>query len=156
VAVILAFSLVGIAGSYAVAWFGMRVNTFANSRTAMASLGGRARPVYAIPLKAGHEHRHGADQRRAADHAVILLYVPRNLAGPCFIGFAIGESLGAAALRVAGGIFTKIADIGADLMKIVFKIKEDDARNPGVIADCVGDNAGDSVGPTPTGSRRTA
>lgn len=151
VVAILAFSLVGIAGSYAVAWFGMRVNTFANSRTAMASLSGKARPVYAIPLKAGMSIGMVLISVELLIMLVILLFVPRNLAGPCFIGFAIGESLGAAALRVAGGIFTKIADIGADLMKIVFKIKEDDARNPGVIADCVGDNAGDSVGPTADG-----
>jgi K(+)-stimulated pyrophosphate-energized sodium pump len=151
VPVILLFSLVGIAGSYAVAWFGMRVNTFANSRTAMAALGGLARPVYAIPLKAGMSIGMVLISVELLIMLVILLFVPANLAGPCFIGFAIGESLGAAALRVAGGIFTKIADIGADLMKIVFKIKEDDARNPGVIADCVGDNAGDSVGPTADG-----
>ena len=151
VPVILLFSLVGIAGSYAVAWFGMRVNTFANSRTAMASLGGKARPVYAIPLKAGMSIGMVLISIELFIMLVILLFVPRTLAGACFIGFAIGESLGAAALRVAGGIFTKIADIGADLMKIVFKIKEDDARNPGVIADCVGDNAGDSVGPTADG-----
>jgi K(+)-stimulated pyrophosphate-energized sodium pump len=151
VVTILLFSLVGIGGSYAVAWFGMRVNTFANSRTAMASLGGKARPVYAIPLKAGMSIGMVLISIELLMMLVILLFVPRNLAGPCFIGFAIGESLGAAALRVAGGIFTKIADIGADLMKIVFKIKEDDARNPGVIADCVGDNAGDSVGPTADG-----
>ena len=151
VTIILIFSLVGIAGSYAVAWFGMRVNTFANSRTAMAALGGKARPVYAIPLKAGMSIGMVLISVELLIMLFILLFVPRNLAGPCFIGFAIGESLGAAALRVAGGIFTKIADIGADLMKIVFKIKEDDARNPGVIADCVGDNAGDSVGPTADG-----
>ncbi|HEX8911366.1 MAG TPA: sodium-translocating pyrophosphatase [Humisphaera sp.] len=151
VSLILVFSLIGIAGSYSVAWFGMRVNTFANSRTAMASLGGRARPVYAIPLKAGMSIGMVLISVELLIMLVILLFVPRNLAGPCFIGFAIGESLGAAALRVAGGIFTKIADIGADLMKIVFHIKEDDARNPGVIADCVGDNAGDSVGPTADG-----
>jgi K(+)-stimulated pyrophosphate-energized sodium pump len=151
VPIILLFSLVGIAGSYAVAWFGMRVNTFANSRTAMASLGGKARPVYAIPLEAGMSIGMVLISVELLIMLFILLFVPRNLAGPCFIGFAIGESLGAAALRVAGGIFTKIADIGADLMKIVFKIKEDDARNPGVIADCVGDNAGDSVGPTADG-----
>ena len=151
VAMILFFSLVGIAGSAAVAWFGMRVNTFANSRTAMASLSGLARPVYAIPLEAGMSIGMVLISLELLLMLVILLFVPRNLAGPCFIGFAIGESLGAAALRVAGGIFTKIADIGADLMKIVFKIKEDDARNPGVIADCVGDNAGDSVGPTADG-----
>ncbi|HZL34109.1 MAG TPA: sodium-translocating pyrophosphatase [Tepidisphaeraceae bacterium] len=148
---ILFFSLVGIGGSYAVAWFGMRVNTFANSRTAMAALSGSARPVYAIPLKAGMSIGMVLISIELFLMLVILLFVPRNLAGQCFIGFAIGESLGAAALRVAGGIFTKIADIGADLMKIVFKIKEDDARNPGVIADCVGDNAGDSVGPTADG-----
>ncbi len=151
VPVILLFSLIGIAGSYAVAWFGMRVNTFANSRTAMASLGGKARPVYAIPLKAGMSIGMVLISIELFIMLVILLFVPQTLAGACFIGFAIGESLGAAALRVAGGIFTKIADIGADLMKIVFKIKEDDARNPGVIADCVGDNAGDSVGPTADG-----
>ncbi len=151
VVIILLFSLVGIAGSYAVAWFGMRVNTFANSRTAMASLGGKARPVYAIPLKAGMSIGMVLISIELFIMLFILLFVPRNLSGPCFIGFAIGESLGAAALRVAGGIFTKIADIGADLMKIVFDIKEDDARNPGVIADCVGDNAGDSVGPTADG-----
>ena len=151
VLIILAWSLIGIAGSYSVAWFGMRVNTFANSRTAMAALSGKARPVYAIPLRAGMSIGMVLISIELFLMLIILLYVPRNLAGPCFIGFAIGESLGAAALRVAGGIFTKIADIGADLMKIVFKIKEDDARNPGVIADCVGDNAGDSVGPTADG-----
>jgi K(+)-stimulated pyrophosphate-energized sodium pump len=151
VIIILAFSLIGIGGSYTVAWFGMRVNTFANSRTAMASLSGKARPVYSIPLRAGMSIGMVLISIELFLMLVILLFVPRNLAGPCFIGFAIGESLGAAALRVAGGIFTKIADIGADLMKIVFKIKEDDARNPGVIADCVGDNAGDSVGPTADG-----
>jgi K(+)-stimulated pyrophosphate-energized sodium pump len=149
--IILLFSLVGIAGSYSVAWFGMRVNTFANSRTAMASLAGKARPVYAIPLKSGMSIGMVLISVELFIMLFILLFVPRNLAGSCFIGFAIGESLGAAALRVAGGIFTKIADIGADLMKIVFRIKEDDARNPGVIADCVGDNAGDSVGPTADG-----
>jgi K(+)-stimulated pyrophosphate-energized sodium pump len=152
VVIILIFSLIGIAGSCAVAWFGIRVNTFANSRTAFASLRGKPFPVYAIPLKAGHEHRHGAHQRRAHDHALHPPLHPQGeMAGKCFIGFAIGESLGASALRIAGGIFTKIADIGSDLMKIVFKIKEDDARNPGVIADCTGDNAGDSVGPSADG-----
>jgi K(+)-stimulated pyrophosphate-energized sodium pump len=151
VILILIWSLIGIGGSYTVAWFGMRVNTFANSRTAMASLSGRARPVYAIPLKAGMSIGMVLISIELMLMLIILLFMPRNLAGQCFIGFAIGESLGAAALRVAGGIFTKIADIGADLMKIVFKIKEDDARNPGVIADCVGDNAGDSVGPTADG-----
>jgi K(+)-stimulated pyrophosphate-energized sodium pump len=150
-ALIVLFSLVGIAGSSAVAWFGMRVNTFANSRTAMASLKGFARPVYAIPLKAGMSIGMVLISVELVIMLFILLFIPGDLAGPCFIGFAIGESLGAAALRVAGGIFTKIADIGSDLMKIVFKIKEDDARNPGVIADCVGDNAGDSVGPTADG-----
>src|SRR5829696_6203525 len=151
VAIILGFSLVGIAGSYGVAWFGIRVNTFANSRTAFASLRGKPYPCYAIPLKAGMSIGMVLISVELLLMLMILLFVPRNLAGPCFIGFAIGESLGAAALRVAGGIFTKIADIGADLMKIVFNVKEDDARNPGVIADCVGDNAGDSVGPTADG-----
>jgi len=151
VIIILAFSLIGIAGSYSVAWFGIRINTFANSRTAMASLAGRAYPLYAIPLKAGISIGMVLISVELLLMLMILLFVPRDLAGPCFIGFAIGESLGAAALRVAGGIFTKIADIGADLMKIVFNVKEDDARNPGVIADCTGDNAGDSVGPTADG-----
>ena len=151
VIIILAFSLVGIAGSYGVAWFGIRVNTFANSRTAFASLKGRPYPVYAIPLKAGISIGTLLISIELVIMLAILLYVPGHLAGVCFIGFAIGESLGAAALRIAGGIFTKIADIGSDLMKIVFKIKEDDARNPGVIADCTGDNAGDSVGPTADG-----
>src|SRR5271163_1625719 len=149
--VILLFSLVGIAGSYGVAWFGIRVNTFANSRTAFASLRGKPYPVYAIPLQAGMSIGMVLISVELFIMLCILLFIPSNLAGACFIGFAIGESLGAAVLRVAGGIFTKIADIGADLMKIVFKIKEDDARNPGVIADCVGDNAGDSVGPTADG-----
>ncbi len=151
VAVILLFSLVGIAGSYGVAWFGIRVNTFANSRTAFASLKGKPYPLYAIPLQAGMSIGMLLISVELLLMLFILLFVPRDYAGPCFIGFAIGESLGAAALRVAGGIFTKIADIGADLMKIVFRIKEDDARNPGVIADCVGDNAGDSVGPSADG-----
>ena len=151
VLIILAFSLVGIAGSYGVAWFGIRVNTFANSRTAFASLKGSPYPVYAIPLKAGISIGTLLISIELVIMLAILLYVPGHLAGVCFIGFAIGESLGAAALRIAGGIFTKIADIGSDLMKIVFKIKEDDARNPGVIADCTGDNAGDSVGPTADG-----
>jgi len=151
VAIILVFSLIGIAGSYGVAWFGIRVNTFANSRTAFASLGGKPYPVYAIPLKAGMSIGMMLISTELFLMLLILLFIPGNLAGPCFIGFAIGESLGAAALRIAGGIFTKIADIGSDLMKIVFNIKEDDARNPGVIADCVGDNAGDSVGPTADG-----
>ncbi len=151
VAVILLFSLVGIAGSYGVAWFGIRVNTFANSRTAFASLGGKPYPIYAIPLRAGMSIGMLLISVELLIMLCILLFIPREYAGPCFIGFAIGESLGAAALRIAGGIFTKIADIGSDLMKIVFKIKEDDARNPGVIADCTGDNAGDSVGPSADG-----
>jgi K(+)-stimulated pyrophosphate-energized sodium pump len=151
VAVILIFSLIGIAGSYGVAWFGIRVNTFANSRTAFASLGGKPYPIYAIPLKAGMSIGMMLISVELLIMLCILLFIPRDYAGPCFIGFAIGESLGAAALRIAGGIFTKIADIGSDLMKIVFKIKEDDARNPGVIADCTGDNAGDSVGPSADG-----
>jgi K(+)-stimulated pyrophosphate-energized sodium pump len=151
VLVILAFSLVGIGGSYGVAWFGIRINTFANSRTAFASLKGKPHPLYAIPLKAGMSIGMLLISVELLIMLCILLFVPGDYAGPCFIGFAIGESLGAAALRIAGGIFTKIADIGSDLMKIVFNIKEDDARNPGVIADCTGDNAGDSVGPTADG-----
>ena len=151
VAIILAFSLIGIGGSFGVAWFGIRVNTFANSRTAFASLRGKPYPCYAIPLKAGMSIGMLLISVELFIMLCILLFIPGDYAGPCFIGFAIGESLGAAALRVAGGIFTKIADIGADLMKIVFKIKEDDARNPGVIADCTGDNAGDSVGPSADG-----
>jgi K(+)-stimulated pyrophosphate-energized sodium pump len=149
--IILGFSLVGIAGSYGVAWFGIRVNTFANSRTAFASLPGKPYPVYQIPLEAGMSIGMMLISVELLMMLIILLFVPGDYAGPCFIGFAIGESLGAAALRIAGGIFTKIADIGSDLMKIVFKIKEDDARNPGVIADCTGDNAGDSVGPSADG-----
>jgi len=149
--IILAFSLVGIAGSYGVAWFGIRVNTFANSRTAFAGLRGKPYPLFAIPLKAGMSIGMLLISVELLIMLCILLFVPATYAGPCFIGFAIGESLGAAALRIAGGIFTKIADIGSDLMKIVFKIKEDDARNPGVIADCTGDNAGDSVGPSADG-----
>ncbi len=151
VAIILFFSLVGIAGSYGVAWFGIRINTFANSRTAFAALKGKPFPAYDIPLKAGMSIGMLLISTELVLMLGILLFVPRDYAGPCFIGFAIGESLGAAALRIAGGIFTKIADIGSDLMKIVFNIKEDDARNPGVIADCTGDNAGDSVGPTADG-----
>ncbi len=149
--IIVAFSLVGIAGSYVVAWFGIRINTFANSRSAFASLTGSAFPTYSIPLSAGISVGTLLISIELIIMLAILLWVPGNLAGYCFIGFAIGESLGAAALRIAGGIFTKIADIGSDLMKIVFNIKEDDARNPGVIADCTGDNAGDSVGPTADG-----
>jgi len=151
VVIILAFSVVGICGSYGVAWFGMRVNTLANSRTAFASLRGKAFPVYRIPIQSGMSVGMMLISVELLMMLIILLYIPGDYAGPCFIGFAIGESLGAAALRIAGGIFTKIADIGSDLMKIVFKIKEDDARNPGVIADCTGDNAGDSVGPTADG-----
>src|SRR5499433_3513235 len=151
VLIILAFSLVGIAGSYGVAWFGIRVNTFANSRTAFASLRGKPYPIYNIPLKAGMSIGMLLISVELVIMLCILLFIPREYAGPCFIGFAIGESLGAATLRIAGGIFTKIADIGSDLMKIVFNIKEDDARNPGVIADCTGDNAGDSVGPSADG-----
>jgi len=151
VIIILLFSLVGIGGSYGVAWFGMRINTFANARTAFASLGGKPFPVYEIPLKAGMSVGMLLISVELFLMLCILLFIPGDYAGPCFIGFAIGESLGAAALRIAGGIFTKIADIGSDLMKIVFNIKEDDARNPGVIADCTGDNAGDSVGPSADG-----
>jgi K(+)-stimulated pyrophosphate-energized sodium pump len=149
--IILLFSLIGIAGSYGVAWFGIRVNTFANSRTAFAGLRGKPYPCFAIPLKAGMSIGMMLISVELLIMLFILLFIPGDYAGPCFIGFAIGESLGAAALRIAGGIFTKIADIGSDLMKIVFKIKEDDARNPGVIADCTGDNAGDSVGPSADG-----
>ncbi len=149
--IILFFSLVGIAGSYGVAWFGIRVNTFANSRTAFAGLRGKPYPIYHIPLEAGMSIGMMLISVELLMMLFILLFIPGDYAGPCFIGFAIGESLGAAALRIAGGIFTKIADIGSDLMKIVFKIKEDDARNPGVIADCTGDNAGDSVGPSADG-----
>ncbi len=151
VVIIVIFSLIGIAGSYGVAWFGIRINTFANSRTAFASLRGKPFPIYAIPLKAGMSIGMLLISVELFMMLCILLFIPGDYAGPCFIGFAIGESLGAAALRIAGGIFTKIADIGSDLMKIVFNIKEDDARNPGVIADCTGDNAGDSVGPTADG-----
>ncbi|HEX5075155.1 MAG TPA: sodium-translocating pyrophosphatase [Gemmatimonadaceae bacterium] len=151
VIVILVFSLIGIAGSYGVAWFGIRVNTFANSRTAFAALRGKPYPCYAIPLSAGMSIGMLLISVELVLMLAILLFIPGDYAGPCFIGFAIGESLGAAALRIAGGIFTKIADIGADLMKIVFNVKEDDARNPGVIADCTGDNAGDSVGPSADG-----
>jgi K(+)-stimulated pyrophosphate-energized sodium pump len=151
VAIILLFSLIGIAGSYGVAWFGIRVNTFANSRAAFAGLRGKPFPIYAIPLRAGMSIGMLLISVELLLMLCILLFIPGDYAGACFIGFAIGESLGAAALRIAGGIFTKIADIGSDLMKIVFNIKEDDARNPGVIADCTGDNAGDSVGPSADG-----
>jgi K(+)-stimulated pyrophosphate-energized sodium pump len=151
VVIILLFSVLGIAGSFGVAWFGIRVNTFANSRTAFAGLRGKPFPIYQIPLEAGMSIGMMLISVELLMMLFILLFIPGDYAGPCFIGFAIGESLGAAALRIAGGIFTKIADIGSDLMKIVFKIKEDDARNPGVIADCTGDNAGDSVGPSADG-----
>ncbi|MDD2804920.1 MAG: sodium-translocating pyrophosphatase [Elusimicrobiales bacterium] len=151
VVIIVFFSIVGILGSYSVAWFGIRINTYANSRTAFAGLKGLPFPTMAIPLKAGMSIGMLLISVELVMMLFILLFVPGSYAGPCFIGFAIGESLGAAALRIAGGIFTKIADIGSDLMKIVFKIKEDDVRNPGVIADCTGDNAGDSVGPTADG-----
>ncbi len=150
-AAILFFSFVGIAGSAGVAWFGIRINTFANSRTAFGALKGKPFPAYAIPLKAGMSIGMLLISTELLLMLCILLFMPADYAGPCFIGFAIGESLGASALRIAGGIFTKIADIGSDLMKIVFNIKEDDARNPGVIADCTGDNAGDSVGPSADG-----
>src|SRR5580658_2276436 len=149
--IILVFSVVGMAGSYGVAWFGIRVNTFANSRTAFAALGGKPYPIYHTPLEAGMSIGMMLISVELLMMLFILLFIPGDYAGPCFIGFAIGESLGAAVLRIAGGIFTKIADIGSDLMKIVVKIKEDDARNPGVIADCTGDNAGDSVGPSADG-----
>ncbi|MHB8499805.1 MAG: sodium-translocating pyrophosphatase [Candidatus Acidiferrales bacterium] len=149
--IILIFSVIGMAGSYGVAWFGIRVNTFANSRTAFAALRGKPYPIYHTPLEAGMSIGMMLISVELLMMLFILLFIPGDYAGPCFIGFAIGESLGAAVLRIAGGIFTKIADIGSDLMKIVFKIKEDDARNPGVIADCTGDNAGDSVGPSADG-----
>src|SRR5436309_4616544 len=151
VLIILVFSLLGMAGSYSVAWFGIRVNTFANSRTAFAALRGKPYPINHIPLEAGMSVGMMLISVELLMMLIILLFIPGDYAGACFIGFAIGESLGAAALRIAGGIFTKIADIGSDLMKIVFKIKEDDARNPGVIADCTGDNAGDSLGLTADG-----
>ncbi len=151
VIVILLFSILGILGSYGVAWFGIRVNTYANSRTAFASLRGKPYGIHAIPMRAGMSVGMMLISVELIIMLIILIWIPRDYAGPCFIGFAIGESLGAAALRIAGGIFTKIADIGSDLMKIVFNIKEDDARNPGVIADCTGDNAGDSVGPSADG-----
>src|SRR5215510_6491032 len=151
VALILMWSVIGILGSYGVAWFGIRMNTYANSRTAFAALRGKPLPIYEIPLQAGMSIGVLLICVELIMMLVILLFVPREAAGASFLGFAIGESLGASALRIAGGIFTKIADIGSDLMKVVFKIKEDDPRNPGVIADCTGDNAGDSVGPTADG-----
>jgi len=149
--IILLFSLIGMGGSFGVAWYGIRINTLANSRTAFASLKGKAFPCYEIPLRSGMSVGMMLISVELLFMLAILLFIPTSVAGACFLGFAIGESLGAAALRIAGGIFTKIADIGSDLMKVVFKIKEDDARNPGVIADCTGDNAGDSVGPTADG-----
>jgi K(+)-stimulated pyrophosphate-energized sodium pump len=151
VGTILLFSLIGIAGSYGVAWFGIRVNTYANSRAAFGALAGKPWPAYEVPIKAGMSIGTLLISTELVIMLGIILFMPPDYAGPCFIGFAIGESLGASALRIAGGIFTKIADIGSDLMKIVFNIKEDDARNPGVIADCTGDNAGDSVGPSADG-----
>ncbi len=148
---VLLFSIVGMAGSYSVAWYGIRVNTYANCRTAFASLRGKPWDVVNIPLRAGMSVGLFLISLELVMMVIILLFVPRQIVGVCFLGFAIGESLGASALRIAGGIFTKIADIGSDLMKIVFNVKEDDPRNPGVIADCTGDNAGDSVGPTADG-----
>lgn len=148
---VLTFSIIGMAGSYIVAWYGIRVNTYANARTAFASLKGRPLDVVNIPMKAGMSVGLFLISLELVLMVIILLFVPREIVGICFLGFAIGESLGASALRIAGGIFTKIADIGSDLMKVVFKVKEDDPRNPGVIADCTGDNAGDSVGPTADG-----
>jgi K(+)-stimulated pyrophosphate-energized sodium pump len=148
---VLLFSVIGMGGSYAVAWYGIRVNTYANARTAFASLRGEPWDVVNIPLRAGMSIGLFLISLELVLMVIILLFVPRQIVGFCFLGFAIGESLGASALRIAGGIFTKIADIGSDLMKIVFKVKEDDPRNPGVIADCTGDNAGDSVGPTADG-----
>src|SRR4051812_48812555 len=151
VALVLFFSVVGMGGSYLVAWYGIRVNTYANCRTAFASLRGVPWDVVNIPLRAGMSVGLFLISLELVMMVVILLFVDRRIVGVCFLGFAIGESLGASALRIAGGIFTKIADIGSDLMKIVFNVKEDDPRNPGVIADCTGDNAGDSVGPTADG-----
>ncbi len=151
VLIILLFSLIGMAGSFGVAWYGIRVNTFANSRTAHASLRGSPYECFDIPMRSGMSIGMVLISVELFMMLLIMLLLPGDLAGPCFIGFAIGESLGAACLRIAGGIFTKIADVGADLMKIAFHIKEDDARNPGVIADCTGDNAGDSVGPSADG-----
>src|SRR5216117_2200282 len=148
---VLLFAVVGMGGSYAVAWYGIRVNTYANCRTAFAALRGVPWDVVNIPLRAGMSIGLFLISLELIMMVIILLFVPRQIVGVCFLGFAIGESLGASALRIAGGIFTKIADIGSDLMKIVFKVKEDDPRNPGVIADCTGDNAGDSVGPTADG-----
>src|SRR5215813_5936427 len=151
VVVILLASILGILGSYGVAWFGMRINTQANSRSAFAALRGLPWPPLAIPMRSGMSVGLLLVTVELFFMICILIFLPGDLKGPCFIGFAIGESLGASALRICGGIFTKIADIGSDLMKIVFKLPEDDPKNPGVIADCTGDNAGDSVGPTADG-----
>ncbi|MBM4069933.1 MAG: sodium-translocating pyrophosphatase [Planctomycetes bacterium] len=151
VSLVLFFAVVGMGGSYLVAWYGIRVNTYANCRTAFAALRGTPWDVVNIPLRAGMSIGLFLISLELVMMVIILLFVPRQIVGVCFLGFAIGESLGASALRIAGGIFTKIADIGSDLMKIVFNVKEDDPRNPGVIADCTGDNAGDSVGPTADG-----
>ncbi|MCL2824086.1 MAG: sodium-translocating pyrophosphatase, partial [Polyangiaceae bacterium] len=151
VAIVLLFAIIGMAGSYGIAWYGIRLNTFANSRTAFASLKGKPFEVFTIPLRSGMSIGMVLISTELFIMLFIMLALPAQIAGSCFIGFAIGESLGASVLRIAGGIFTKIADIGSDLMKIVFKIKEDDARNPGVIADCTGDNAGDSIGPSADG-----
>ena len=148
---ILLWTILGIGGSYAVAWFGIRINTWANCRTSFASLQGKPWPVVKLPLQSGMSVGLLLITIELILMLVILLFIPKDSAGACLIGFAIGESLGASALRIAGGIFTKIADIGSDLMKVIFKIGEDDPRNPGVIADCTGDNAGDSVGPTADG-----
>ena len=154
--IIVFFSLLGMAGSYAVAWFGIRVNTFANSRMAFASVRGKPLPLHKIPMQAGMSIGMVLISLELFMMLIILLILPPAIGGACFIGFAIGESLGASALRIAGGIFTKIADIGSDLMKIVFKIDEDDPRNPGVIADCVGDNAATPSAPRQTASKPTA
>ncbi|MFH1067705.1 MAG: sodium/proton-translocating pyrophosphatase, partial [bacterium] len=151
VALILLWSVLGIAGAFSVAWFGMLINNVANSRTAFAALRGKALPLSEIPTRSGMSIGVLLISVELLAMIVVLKFVDPSLAGVCFIGFAIGESLGASVLRICGGIFTKIADVGSDMMKIVFKIKEDDARNPGVIADCAGDNAGDSVGPTADG-----
>jgi len=151
VLLVLLFAIIGMGGSYSVAWYGIRVNTYANARTAFASLRGRPLDVVNIPMRAGMSVGLFLISLELVMMIIILLFVPRDIVGVCFLGFAIGESMGASALRIAGGIFTKIADIGSDLMKVVFKVKEDDPRNPGVIADCTGDNAGDSVGPTADG-----
>ncbi|HEX4644111.1 MAG TPA: sodium/proton-translocating pyrophosphatase, partial [Verrucomicrobiae bacterium] len=148
VIVILLASVLGILGSYGVAWFGIRINTTANSRTAFSALKGNPLATLSIPLRSGMSVGLLLVCVELFFMICILVFLPKDLVGPCFIGFAIGESLGASALRICGGIFTKIADIGSDLMKIVFKLPEDDPKNPGVIADCTGDNAGDSVGPT--------